>query len=200
MNAENRNKREVEQWLDEALSQYAKVEPRPGLEARVLARLAADQQESTHNWRWWNVLALSTEVVALVALFWLSQVDRTQVSQPPVAKVSPAPQVEMSPQGRDRHSQTGQYSVIHHSSLLAKNDRSPGELGVPTSAPPQLEQFPSPLPLTDQERMLAHYVQDFPKKAAFVATAQTELYNQDELEMSALWPTNGTANDLEKQK
>jgi hypothetical protein len=42
--------------------------------------------------------------------------------------------------------------------------------------------------LTDQEKMLALYVRDFPGKAALVARAQTELHKQDELEMAAPWP------------
>jgi len=40
------------------------------------------------------------------------------------------------------------------------------------------------LPLNDQERMLARYVQDFPEKAALVARAQSDLHKLDELEMS----------------
>ena len=34
--------REVERWLDAALTQYAKAEPRAGLEGRVLAGLRAE--------------------------------------------------------------------------------------------------------------------------------------------------------------
>jgi hypothetical protein len=56
------------------------------------------------------------------------------------------------------------------------------------SATPKRAQFPSPLPLTDQEKMLALYVRNFPEKAALMARAQTELHRQDELEMAAPWP------------
>jgi hypothetical protein len=40
-------------------------------------------------------------------------------------------------------------------------------------------QFPSPAPLSEQERMLAGYVQQFPQQAVLMARAQTKLF-QDE--------------------
>jgi hypothetical protein len=53
---------------------------------------------------------------------------------------------------------------------------------------PKMEQFPAPSPLTDQEKMLARYVRNFPERAALMARAQTELRKRDELEMAAPFP------------
>jgi hypothetical protein len=46
-----------------------------------------------------------------------------------------------------------------------------------------LEQFPSPRPLSEQEIMLARFVEQFPREAAMIARAQTKLLAQEEEEM-----------------
>lgn len=66
--------------------------------------------------------------------------------------------------------------------------------------PPKLEQFPSPIPLNEQEKMLARYVQEFPRKAALVARAQTDLRKRDEREMAAPWPKSAEATSSEQQE
>jgi prefoldin subunit 5 len=45
-----------------------------------------------------------------------------------------------------------------------------------------LEQFPSPQPLSEQEQMLARYVEELPSEAKQIAQAQTELARHDEIE------------------
>ncbi len=64
----------------------------------------------------------------------------------------------------------------------------------------RLEQFPAPTPLSDQEKLLARYVQEFPHRAALIARAQTELQKSDEFEMAAPWPMNTNAGGSEKQE
>jgi len=44
---------------------------------------------------------------------------------------------------------------------------------------PKLDQFPSPQPLSDQERILASYVMNYPEQAALVARARAEILRQD---------------------
>jgi len=54
---------------------------------------------------------------------------------------------------------------------------------------PKLEQFPSPRPLTEQERFLKQYVEKFPDEAMLIAKVQTE--RQKELEKLV---TDGSSN------
>jgi hypothetical protein len=61
-----------------------------------------------------------------------------------------------------------------------------------------LEQFPTPTPLSDQEKLLARYVQEFPQRAALIARAQTQLRKRDEFEMAAPWPKNTDSNGSEQ--
>jgi len=47
---------------------------------------------------------------------------------------------------------------------------------------PKLSQFPSPQPLSEQERLLVRYVTDFPQEAAMVAKAQARAEAERQLE------------------
>ena len=47
------------------------------------------------------------------------------------------------------------------------------------AAVPKLDQFPSPHPLSEQERMLASYVAQFHDEAVIVARARTEALRRD---------------------
>ena len=59
--------REVEQWLDAALGQYGKVEPRTGLESRVLANLQSDRTRIATRRRWWWAAGTVPVAAAIVA-------------------------------------------------------------------------------------------------------------------------------------
>jgi len=53
------------------------------------------------------------------------------------------------------------------------------------AAQPKLEQFPSPRPLSEQERILASYVERYPETAELVAKARAAASLQDSLEEAA---------------
>ena len=213
-------KPDIERWLDDALAQYAKAEPRVGLEGRVLARLAATREESRQRLRWWGAWAFSAAAALALALLWLGRVERRLVPQAPVARTAAPPQVGAPTSGGGRSNADAEaHAVVRHVPVIGRGESAHGGRGhdrpgghrqggqrpdrkevgvVEADLGPKLDQFPSPSPLTDQEKMLVRYVQDFPKKAELMARAQTELRRQDELEMAAPWPTKG-AQSLEEQ-
>ncbi len=59
--------REVDRWLDAALSQYGNVEPRAGLESRVLANLQSASRRRTTPHGWWWALGMIAATLAIVA-------------------------------------------------------------------------------------------------------------------------------------
>ncbi len=69
---------------------------------------------------------------------------------------------------------------------------------VVASASPRLDQFPSPRPLSEQEKILLDYVGRFPDEAARVADAQTALAQREELEMYGPPATRTKRSDHEK--
>lgn len=64
---ENQNDRQLEALLDSLLSIYSRVEPRPGLELRIRARLKARAAERRRLW--WIAFAASAAAIFLAA--WL---------------------------------------------------------------------------------------------------------------------------------
>jgi hypothetical protein len=200
-------KRDVDQWLEAALSQYGKAEPRTGLKSRVLASLQAERNRVASTRRWWWGAALAA-VAAIVAAVWLGLGERAR-----------------TPAGADsvaiRHDDgAGDHPTIDRPAIdrpathpvprssaeqLARRvwRRPPSQ---PTPYTPEvayaarLERFPAPTPLSDQEKLLARYVQQFPQRAALIARAQTDLRERNELEMAAPWPKKADSNSLEQQQ
>ena len=74
----------LDDQLDAALAQYTAIEPRAGLENRVLARLKAEQDRPTAVpwWRWAAVVAVAVIVMTFV-VDRVRKVARDQVVHPP---------------------------------------------------------------------------------------------------------------------
>jgi len=71
----HRNEDRLDRWLDSALNEQGKAEPRAGLEARVLANLAAMPTEHLAARNWWP-LAVSTAIAVASLALWLAQDGR----------------------------------------------------------------------------------------------------------------------------
>ncbi len=70
----DRKQDELDRMLDAALAKYAAVEPRTGLEDRILANLRAERTRVPDRawWRWSVAGALAAVVVVALALAWRS--------------------------------------------------------------------------------------------------------------------------------
>jgi hypothetical protein len=88
----------------------------------------------------------------------------------------------------------GASTARHPDTLPAVKRKPAGAQTVRREIPsPQVEavkraQFPSPVPLSEQEKILARYVRDFPESAVLLAGAQTELRKAEEMERAQPWP------------
>ena len=187
--------REVDQWLESALSQYSEAEPRIGLESRVLANLQAERSRVASRRRWWWAAGAGAATAALAVAVWLGHGDRARTA----ARVGT---------GAIRQDEAGGRPITHPlpeppvQQVTRKALRRPPTQRTP-HAPEvgdvaRLEQFPARTPLSDQEKLLARYVQEFPQRAALIARAQTQLRKRDEFEMAAPWPKNTDSNGSEQ--
>ncbi len=173
------------QWIDDALAEYAKTEPRAGFERRVSARLQVAEEQAARNgwWRW--VFAIGVAAMFLLTLLWLEHPNGRQVSRTQITTAAPRAAEPAAKVRRDG-------SASRHIAPSKRDGRELAKVTVNHSLqrtlPPKQQQFPAALPLTDQERMLMQYVQDFPEKAALVAQAQTDLQKQNELDMGSPGP------------
>ena len=167
------NDNQADQWLDHALAEYAHAEPRAGFEGRVLARVRSEQEQSRQKAGWRFVFAFSAAAMFLLALIWLGQPKTGRISGTKISKV--APKTSKSAEEALKQDERIAQQIVP----LTRHTRRPVRV-----ASPKQQQFPAPLPVTDQERMLEQYVREFPGNAALVAQVQTDLQKLNELEMS----------------
>ncbi|HZS27394.1 MAG TPA: hypothetical protein VFB76_09180 [Candidatus Angelobacter sp.] len=161
--ADQNDERKLEELLDSALSEYSAVEPRPGLEGRILARIqdAAEQPQA----QWWStrwllaggVAAAVAAIVLSVWLFWPEHKPIQQVKR----DIAPLNQAQASKNlettATKSHRQRKSATVTHKESHeehprqeLARGDR------------PAV--FPTPTGLSEQEKLMLAYVEQTPKE------------------------------------
>ncbi|HTR25082.1 MAG TPA: hypothetical protein VMI10_13960 [Terriglobales bacterium] len=189
---------EVDRWIDEGLSVYAKAEPRAGIEGRVLARLAEARSESRRGaWSWGGWVLAGALGLIIVAVRW-GVVDRR--SLPPTSNVGPPIQKkDLSADGLRKSP-----DAIPVSHRLARKERARTWDTHRRESPqgeetPKMQQFPSAAPLNEQEEMLARYVREFPERATLMAQVQTDIRKDEEREMAAP-PSSRLAGDSYKRE
>ncbi len=182
------NSDSLDRELDGALAQYAAVEPRPGLEERVLANLLAERKQAWARswWQWGAAAAVAAMLLVTSTVLWRSGESRDHF----------APQALNSKQdnGADGTRVTANggrdLTPLSHPALPAKKAARirRHSAAVVTASGPRLDQFPSPQPLSEQEKILERYVSRYPEYAALVAQARAEALRQDlaeEMKISA---------------
>src|ERR1700680_2964492 len=171
----------LDRELDAALAQYGAVEPRAGLEQRVLTNLQAERAKIASRtwWRWPLTVALAAAVTIAVgvSLTWRS------------AKTSPVVSADRRPSSVQSGRQYGPVLTADARnsppliSSARRNQTNRDRRRQPTvAAGPKLEQFPSPQPMSEQEKILARYVAQYPEHAALIAEARTEALRKDRRE------------------
>lgn len=173
---------QFDRMLDAALAKYAAVEPRIGLEERVLAKLHAEQAQAPSNagWRWWRWTATAVAAGIVVVMFaWRSGVP----SHPAIANrpsiTAPGAQATTTP-----FALNGNEKPTHlrtHPTPTA--ERSVHANPAVAAAAPRLDVFPSPQPLSEQEKILANYVAHFHDQAVLIARVTNEELKRDRLEV-----------------
>jgi hypothetical protein len=187
---------ELDRVLDAALAKYAAAEPRAGLEARVLADLRAEREQVPDRswWRWSAVAVLASVVVVAVTLAWRS--GRPSL---PVVKNDPSAPANVSKEPKRQVASDGVGSGVRppRPGTGPKVAVSPN---VPIAvAHPKLGQFPSPHPLSEQEKILQNYVAKYPEQAVLVARARSEELRRDQLEEMQAFPAGDPATDSEER-
>lgn len=177
----NRNQDDLDRVLDAALAKYA-AEPRAGLEERVLANLRAEAARGTVRawWQWSVLAALAAVAVIAVALSWRTGSHPTT----PVAVTRPTTQ---SRQVAGSGEQSGVRLPAERGTR--KTPKHHAEAVVMVAAPPKLDQFPSPQPLSEQEKLLRAFVAENPERAVLIARARSEQLRQDQLEEMKAFPS-----------
>lgn len=165
MNPEDRD-RTSEILIDEALARHSRVEPRPGLERRILARLA--DRKPPFQWPRWTwafaSVALIAAAVLVVILFHGPQIRKNAAQAALEKPASPVPPTAPPPQP----------PVKANTSLRSMRAVVP-TIAVDAGLPqPRLAQFPSPAPLSEEEQLLLRFVTQHHDEAVQFAKNQNQ--------------------------
>jgi hypothetical protein len=162
----------VDEQLNAALKEYGAVEPRPGLENRIMANLrGASKQETARTWRWWPVLVAVASMWVIGTAVLLKTRPHSSASALTTGTRPAAPAATPEPKA------SGSQALV----LTASRPHRPERQVL--AAAPRLEHFPSLQPLSEQEELLARYIEQYPHEAVVVARAQTELMKQEMIEL-----------------
>jgi hypothetical protein len=190
---ESENKSDLEQWLERALHEYGNAEPQAGLEIRILARLELVQPDFAWRRGWW-VLVAAGVTAAVIIVVWFGH-DKNGHDQVHTNFARKAISISQQTGQSDAHSEAKR--------VVAKNKMHRPmppryRKAIEVAQSPKLSQFPSPQPLSEQDRWLARYVKEFPDEAIEVARAQAHAEAQKELEELAAdkyWDTNSDQDE-----
>jgi len=191
--------RDVDHWLETALRQYGKTDPRAGLEGRLLANLQAEQNRIAARSRWWWAFGTATALTAIVAAVWIAGSVRERIPESTSA-TSPT----LNQEFRSSMPPAATQPIGHPNRIYAAREatkRGPANRparDLPGTGTPKLAQFPSQQPLSEQERILASYVADYPEHAALIAQARTQELHRDQAEELST-PTSGSEEDFQQR-
>jgi hypothetical protein len=135
---------DLDKLIDGALAGYSSAEPLAGLEQRVLNRARAERS-SRQRRGWWTAVALAASAVA-AALVAVAPQRRVPA---PVAVVLPPPQVEPA-------SPAVVSGAAPRPAAAVRRARGPRVL-------PKRNLFPTPSPLSPQERLLVQLAESRPQ-------------------------------------
>ena len=151
----------LDELLDSALSAYSVAEPGPGLETRILAQVREVEDKTAspgRNWKWLWAGAVAITAVLVVALLLgrHSQVaappnNVVHTAQPPAQPVPQVPESIPVETGNARN-----HPPRMHVPLPQQN------AALPLNQRPSV--FPTPTPLSEQERLLLSYYAHTPRE------------------------------------
>jgi hypothetical protein len=176
---EHEQNRHLDKLLDSALSAYSAVEPGPGLETRILAKLReAESRKASRPWRFKWMWAGAAVAAILVLALWMGRNHRT-VPVNNVARIQPsaAPKRQAQQSTGAVSPQVTKHVLQSHIPLRRQN----AELAVGRRPPI----FPTPVPLSEQERLMFAYLAKTPRQEV-IAQLQTNDEN-DEKDAQAFW-------------
>jgi hypothetical protein len=159
---ENGKSQKIERWLDAGLKKYTDVEPRAGLEVRILAGVRTEPRYA----RWqWNTAITAAALIIVVSIF-------LRVYRKPELGSRSAISNNISPSA-------GTVSKPAPPLRLATSSRVHSK---PREPEMRAGQFPTPRALTPPEEWLLAYVNQNPSEALAVASTQEKMASNLQVE------------------
>ena len=172
MPASNSNEHDddLDRALNTVLAMYATVEAREGLEQRILVNLRSQEPIARSKWWAWGLAAAALAIIIVSAAWRFNGHTRPSIANHPA--IPQAPVENTTP--KKATNRVAQNTVPVRRPAVRR--------AAPSDPNPKLDQFPSPQPMSDQEKILAMYINQYPEHAALIAEARMEALRQDEAE------------------
>ncbi len=178
--------------LDGALRQYGNVEPRVGLEGRVLANLAANSGPSGARSVWAWGLAGAAAMIVVVGM-WIGSGHRR--SNTPVVSVRP----NVSDTSVQKTAVVTPPAELNKPAVRRVPSRpAVVPVTVAKTAEPRLGQFPSSRPPTQQEMIVAEYVEHFPEEAKLIMQEQQKFDKEVQQAQQQIENSSRNSDDQER--
>jgi hypothetical protein len=179
--ADQEKDKQMDEMLDSLLANYSSAEPRPGLETRILANLREAENKAPQGW--WNFKWFWAGVMAAAIVIAMALVSVRHRVTPPTNTVvetkPPIPQPKVQPQA----------PVAPQTSARAPRHKPPTIPAVRQNAALALSKrpaiFPTPTPLSEQERLLVTYYRHTPREELIAQSHPDDpplMGNQDQTE------------------
>ena len=186
--ADNDREKQLDRLLDSMLSQYSAAQPRPGLETRVLAQIAEireRKQAKPSRLRWLMVatgIAGAAIVVVVVMLAFRAEQQHSPTS----------PMADNAHTQQERHNSEAsralptlpatneRVAVRHRATARTRRNKNSNFQTLAVSQRPAI--FPTPVPLTEQERLMFSYVEHTPQSEVVA-----QIKSDDQKEARAFW-------------
>lgn len=185
--ADNDREKQLDRLLDSMLSQYSAAEPRPGLETRVLAQIAETREEKqagSSPLRWLVVGAgIAVSAVAVVVVMLAFRAEQRHSLPPPLADNIHTQQEQKSEAVRVPPmipATNRRVAVQHRATTRTRRNKNSNFQTLAVSQRPAI--FPTPVPLTEQERLMFSYVEHTPQSEVIA-----QMKSEDQKEARAFW-------------
>jgi len=158
------NDRFVDELLDSALAHQRRAEPHPGFEGRIMERVhaaASERDTGTNVWKLWVAAAATAAVVVTFVAIYVANRPHNpapQISQAENAVSAPSP-TETLKANSDPNPAAGAAMKVAEPKQVARSERKSSRQVEAHRWP---SQFPTPAPLTAEEKALVQYVQQTP--------------------------------------
>jgi len=159
---DKRDERFVNELLDASLKHYRSEDPRAGLENRILANVRAAGHAARPRGTWvWAIAASAAIVMIAAAAAYVSRRQPATVQVPtPFAATKPVP-APKRPQALTSQSEASKPVTLARQTSPAQR-ALPGTVRQVAGKTRRPEQFPTPAPLSEEEKLLLAYASQVP--------------------------------------
>ena len=166
----------VDELLDSSLAHRREAAPRPGLEARILELVrstASAERAGGMAWKWWAAAATAAVVVMFVMIRVANRSHRPVPQTSRAANAVPAPSPGETLKAIAEPTPVADPATkVAQPKRIARHESKPSHRVEAHHWP---SQFPTPAPLTEEQKALVQYVRETPAQVLAEPVLKAEL-------------------------